>query len=181
MPYFTRVKLAFRTFFSILDHSRIPDDVAAAFDAGGRPATVVATAAAPAPAAPAPPTASPGAVHLLALMQRDGRLVDFLMEDLAAYSDAQIGAAVRDVHSGCRAALDRYFTLQPVLDDEEGRPVTIERGMDPASVKIVGNVAGAPPFRGVLRHRGWEAARIELPPLPSAGPRIIAPAEVEVS
>ena len=180
VPYFTRLKFAFRTFCSILDHSRIPDDVAAALQPE-RPVTPVA-APPPTPAAvPAAAAASPGAVHLLALLQRDGRLVDFLMEDLSAYSDSQIGAAVRDVHAGCRAAIDRYFTLRPVMHDEEGRPVTVERGVDPASVKVVGHVTGAPPFRGLLRHRGWEAARVELPPLPSTEPRIIAPAEVEVS
>jgi Domain of unknown function (DUF2760) len=68
-----------------------------------------------------------------------------------------------------------------VLEDEEGRPVTIDRGADPASVKVVGSVAGAPPYRGVLRHRGWQATRVDLPPLPSAGRTILAPAEVEIS
>jgi hypothetical protein len=118
---------------------------------------------------------------MLALLQRDGRLVDFLMEDLAAYPDAQVGAAVRDVHSGCRQALSRYVTLAPVLDDDEGRPVTVERGTDPARIKVVGNVTGTPPLRGVVRHRGWEATRTELPPLPATGRRVIAPAEVEVA
>jgi hypothetical protein len=102
------------------------------------------------------------------------------MEDLAAYQDAQIGAAVRDVHAGSRQALERYFTLEPVIDDEEGRPVPLEPNLDAARVKIVGNVAGQPQ-RGVLRHRGWEATRIALPPLPATGQTIIAPAEVEVS
>jgi hypothetical protein len=186
VPYFTRLKYAFRTFFSILDHSRIPDDVLAALGASARPSQdveppvaktpePVRTAAAPSPATPA------RATQMLALLQRDGRLIDFLMEDLAPYPDAQIGAAVRDVHAGCRQALDRYFTLQPVLDDEEGRPVTIDRDMDPSSIKIVGNTTGQPPFRGVLRHRGWETTRVELPPLPATGHNILAPAEVEIS
>ena len=117
---------------------------------------------------------------MLAILQRDGRLVDFLMEDLAAYSNAQIGAAVRDVHAGCRQALDKYATLAPVLDAAEGSTVTVDAGTDAARVKVVGNVAGAPPFRGVLRHRGWEATRLELPPLPATGRTILAPAEVEV-
>jgi hypothetical protein len=120
-------------------------------------------------------------VQLLALLQRDGRLIDFLMEDLTPYQDAQIGAAVRDVHSGSRQAVVRYFTLEPVIDDEEGRPVQVERGADPARVKVTGNVAGSPPLRGTLRHRGWEATRVELPPLPASGRTVVAPAEVEVS
>jgi hypothetical protein len=176
IPYGRRLKYAFRTFFSILDHSRIPDDVADA----------MLKKEAPPPAAPSPqPVAEPDkgdrAVQVLALLQRDGRLIDFLMEDLTPYQDAQIGAAVRDVHAGSRQALVRYFTLEPVIDDEEGRPVQVERGADPARVKLTGNVAGSPPLRGTLRHRGWDATRVELPPLPASGRTIIAPAEVEVS
>ena len=103
------------------------------------------------------------------------------MEDLTAYQDAQVGAAVRDVHAGCRSALTRYADLAPVMDDEEGQTVTVERGTDPASVKVTGTVTGDPPYRGVLRHRGWQATRVELPPLPASARTIIAPAEVEVS
>ena len=103
------------------------------------------------------------------------------MEDLSAYPDAQIGAAARDVHAGCRSALQRYLTLAPVIEDDEGRTVTVDRGMDPAAVKVVGNVAGSPPYRGVLRHRGWDATRVELPPLPASARTVLAPAEVEVS
>lgn len=172
LPYFTRLKLAFRTFFWMIDFGTIPDDV---LDATGQ------KVAPPVPQpAPVPDTAD-RAVQLLAILQRDGRLVDFLMEDLAAYPDAQVGAAVRDVHAGCRTALTRYATLASVIDDEEGQTVTIERGADPASVKLTGTVAGEPPYRGVLRHRGWQATRLELPPLPATGRTIIAPAEVEIS
>jgi len=172
ISYGTRLKYAFRSFFSLLDYGRIPDDIVEA---------VVTTRAEPQAAPPVAADQTDRAIQILALLQRDGRLVDFLMEDLAAYPDAQVGAAVRDVHAGCRAALTRYATLSPVIDDEEGRPVTVERGSDPASVKIVGAVSGEPPYRGVLRHRGWEASRFDLPPLPSSGRTIVAPAEVEIS
>ena len=166
-----RWKYAFRAFFSLIFHGRIAEDILAAFAAPPRPAPVVAPA----------PDAGDRAMQMLSLLQRDGRLVDFLMEDLTAYSDAQVGAAVRDVHSGCRQALSRYVTLTPVLDDDEGAQVNIEHGAEPARIKLVGNVTGAPPFRGVLRHRGWEATRLELPPLPGSGRTIVAPAEVEVA
>jgi hypothetical protein len=166
----TRWKYAFRAFLSLIFHGRLADDIVAAFSAP----VVVATPAA------APDTAD-RAAQVLAVLQRDGRLVDFLMEELGGYPDAQVGAAVRDVHAGCRQALAKYATLTPVLDDEEGSTVTVDRGADPARIRLVGNVAGSPPFRGVLRHRGWEATRLELPPLPSTGRTIIAPAEVEVS
>jgi hypothetical protein len=178
ISYGRRLKYAFRAFFSILDYSRIPDDIAAAL--------VKPEPQAP-QAAPAPPAAAPvlaegpdRAMQILALLQRDGRLIDFLMEDIARYADAQIGAAVRDVHAGCGQTLRRYFTLQPVLDVEEGAAVTVEQGTDPGRVKVVGNTTGAPPVRGVVRHRGWESVRIELPPLPVSSRTVIAPAEVEV-
>lgn len=170
IPYFRRVKYAFRSFFSILDYSRVPDDVVAA---------LVEVPAAPAPAVPLPEPID-RATQLLALLQRDGRLVDFLMEDLSTYADAQVGAAVRDVHAGCRTVLARYLSIAPVLDDEEGEAVTVDRGVDPARIKIVGNVAGQPPYRGILRHRGWEATRVELPPVAAGGRFVLAPAEVEV-
>jgi hypothetical protein len=172
-----RWKYAFRAFFSLIFHGRIADDILAAFAAPAAPA-----AAAPIqPARPvAPIETTDRAAQMLAILQRDGRLVDFLMEDLGAYSNEQVGAAVRDVHRGCRQALDKYATLTPVLEAAEGNSVTVEAGSDAARIKVVGNVAGAPPLRGVLRHRGWEASRLELPPLPATGRTVIAPAEVEV-
>ena len=169
-----RWKYAFRAFFSLIFHGRIADDILAAFER-----TQAAPAAVPPP--PPPVETTDRATQMLTLLQRGGRLVDFLMEDLTAYSDAQVGAAVRDVHSGCRQALSRYLTLSPVLDDQEGSPVTVQAAADPARLKVVGNVAGAPPFRGVLRHRGWEATQLNLPPLPATGRSIVAPAEVEVA
>jgi hypothetical protein len=172
IPFGRRVAYAFRAFFSILFHGRIADDIVAALVA--RPdleLNVVRVT---------PPDPIDRATQMLALLQRDGRLLDFLMEDLAAYPDAQVGAAVRDVHAGSRQALDRYFSLAPVMHEQEGQTVTVERGADAARVNVVGNVAGQPPYRGVLRHRGWEATRVELPPLPSTGRSILAPAEVEV-
>ena len=171
-----RWKYAFRAFFSLIVHGRIADDILAAF-------VTPSAVSAPAPRQPEAPAVDPGerAVQMLALLQRDGRLVDFLMEDLTAYPDAQVGAAVRDVHGSCRVSLAKYVTLGPVLDEEEGKAVTIARDTDPARVKIVGSTSGQPPFRGVVRHRGWEATRLQLPVLPSAGRTIVAPAEVEVA
>ena len=173
-----RLSLAFSAWFSIIGSGELPEDVVATLV---RPAAPVAASAAAAAAAPAPADPGHRATQVLAILQRDGRLIDFLMEDLTAYDDAQIGAAVRDVHAGSRQALQRYFTLEPVLDDEEGRPVTLERNVDAARVKVVGSVTGSAAIRGVLRHRGWEATRVALPPLPSSGHNVVAPAEVEVS
>lgn len=167
-----RWKFAFRAFFSLIFHGRLAADILDAF----RPLPGPGEAVLPTPAADTPDRAT----QILALLQRDGRLVDFLMEDLAAYADAQIGAAVRDVHAGCRQALSRYATLVPVLEDEEGGTVLLDGGTDPARIKVVGHVAGSS-FRGVVRHRGWEATRLDLPPLPPSGRTIVAPAEVEIA
>jgi len=168
----TRVKLAFAAFFTILFKGRLP----AALE-GTRPAQSAAPAS--------PPSVVDGsdrAIQMLALMQRDGRLIDFLMEDITTYADAQIGAAVRDVHAGCRGVLNRYVNLEPILAGKEGEPTSVSRDLDPASVRLVGNVTGRPPFPGTLLHHGWRVTRIELPPLAvSSGRSIVAQAEVEVA
>ena len=164
----TRVKLACAAFFSILFKARLP--AALQHSATPSPATIV----------PVVEATMDRAVQLLALLQRDGRLVDFLMEDIAAYTDLQIGSAVRDVHAGCRRALDRYITLEAILDGREGEATTISQ-VNTAAVRLVGNVTGQPPFRGTLVHRGWRATRVELPPLGADSTRsIVAQAEVEV-
>ena len=103
------------------------------------------------------------------------------MEDLGTYSDAQIGAAVRDVDAGARKALDRYFTLEPVLPGTEGGPIDVTSAVDPATVRLVGNATARPPLRGTLLHRGWRASRVELPPVVAGAARTIAQAELEVA
>jgi hypothetical protein len=181
-----RVSYAFRCFFSVLSNGEVPADIAPELVQNLAPPASAARAAAPA-AAPAPQPATPvaesadRAVQVLALLQRDGRLIDFLTEDIAPYQDAQIGAAVRDVHANCRKALEHYLQLEPVIADEEGRTVTVEAGFDPATIKLIGNVTGQPPLKGVLRHRGWRVKQANLPPLADGnGRRVVAPAEVEM-
>jgi hypothetical protein len=121
------------------------------------------------------------AVALLAILQREGRLVDFLREDIAAYPDAQVGAAVRAIHASCRKVLDEHMALEPVRSEDEGARVLVERDFDASAVRLTGNVSGKPPFRGVLRHRGWRTRRIDLPADPlGQDPSIVAPAEVEI-
>jgi Domain of unknown function (DUF2760) len=193
-PLFTRLKFAIKTFFAILFRDRIPDDVAAALMTTSPTAAATANAAPPvtAPAAPAvaratavktamPREENTAATQMLALLQRDGRLIDFLMEDIRPYADAQIGAAVRSVHAGCRHALERYVSLAPAFDAQEGTRVTVDGGADAARIKLIGNVSGEAPFTGVLHHRGWVVDRMELPPLAAAARQVIAPAEIEVA
>ncbi|MBA2880724.1 hypothetical protein HNR65_001042 [Desulfosalsimonas propionicica] len=120
-------------------------------------------------------------LHLISVLQRQGRLMDFFHEDLSAYQDAQIGAAVRSIHENCAGAVKKTIAPAAVIDKPEGQEFTVPAGFDPAAIKLTGNVTGDPPFTGVLRHRGWRAGRLELPVLSASGdPLIIAPAEVEI-
>jgi len=138
-------------------------------------------AEAPTPPEPEQPSPVP-AVQLLSLLQRKGRLIDFLQEDIQAYDDAQIGAAVRNVHSGCREVLDAHVTLAPVMEKDENTSVTIDPGFDAHTIRLTGTVSGEPPFTGVLRHRGWRVERIDLPQqMQELKDLIVAPAEVEVN
>lgn len=120
-------------------------------------------------------------VHLLSVLQREGRLMDFLREDLSRFEDAQIGAAVRGVHENCNKALARYLTPQPVMPQAEGETVVVPPGFDPEAVKLTGNVVGDPPFSGILRHRGWRFQSVAVPQLSAMDdPTLIAPAEIEI-
>jgi hypothetical protein len=144
----------------------------------GSPAPVIEAAPAAPPAPREPDDAA--ALRLLGMLQEEGRFVDFLEEDLAPYPDAQIGAAARGIHEGCRKALHDRLVLEPVLTASEGDPVTVEPGFDPATIRLTGNVSGTPPFRGVLRHAGWRVRHATLPARRGQDPHLIAPAEVEI-
>ena len=120
-------------------------------------------------------------VHLFSVLQREGRLLDFLQEDLSHYEDGQIGAAARSIHENCRKTIERYLSLEPVMKHAEGETIEIASGFDQHAVKLVGNVVGQPPFSGILRHRGWQLRSISLPKLSEAeNPNLIAPAEIEI-
>jgi hypothetical protein len=142
------------------------------------------TAPAPAqPAAPAP-RAEAEIVAFLALLQESGRLVDFAREDISGASDADLGAAARVVHDGCRKVLDEYFDIGPVRETPEGAQVVLEAGFDAPAHRLLGSVPDRPPYRGKLLHPGWIARSVRLPRITgTTGERpwpVIAPAEVEV-
>jgi len=128
-----------------------------------------------------PPKPSGEPLRLLALLQRDGRLLDFLLEDIQAYPDAQIGAAVRDIHRQCQAALKEHLVLEPVLAKAEGESVEVLAGFDPSAIRLTGNVTGQPPFKGTLQHQGWRVKEIKLAPPPEGqDDLVLMPAEVEL-
>jgi hypothetical protein len=193
---FGRISLAVAAFFRILGDGRFAAEVsrlredatadsAACAPAAGASTPAPTPAAAPV-AAPAPaPTlkqASPdAALQLLGLLQRDARFIDFIEEDIRNYSDADIGAAARLVHEGCRATLREHFTIRPVRDEAEGSRVTLPDGFDASLVRLTGNVVGRAPFSGSISHRGWRVDEVRLPKLAdSHNANVIAPAEVEL-
>jgi hypothetical protein len=140
---------------------------------------------------PAPATAPPPApaanqaegeiAAFLALLQEKGRLVDFLMEDVTAYDDAQVGAAARVVHQGCKEVMKEHFRITPVSVAEEGSQVTVPAGYAADEYRLIGKISGDPPFSGKLIHKGWKTDYVKLPRIvKSSGIPAIAPAEVEV-
>jgi hypothetical protein len=171
----SRISAAFRSFFSLLFSGILPEDIAAAYGY---------TKPKPAPVVEIPKIkASDGALQILQILQRDSRLIDFLMEDIGSYADDQVGAAVRGVHTDCRDSLSRHMTLVPVIDGVEGTPQKLDtsKAPDPARIKLIGNVpaSGKPPA-GTLCHRGWMVSSINLPPIGKQDVAILAPAEIEI-
>ncbi|HPU80677.1 MAG: DUF2760 domain-containing protein [Candidatus Accumulibacter sp.] len=177
----SRISLAFGTFFSILSDARFAASVQA-LRAGEQRAEPSAPAPAPRAAAVPLKEAPPdGALQLLGLLQREARFIDFIQEDVAAYADADVGAAARVVHEGCRKVLRDNFTISPVRDEAEGSRITLPEGFDATAIRVTGNVVGNPPFHGSITHRGWRVVDTRLPKLTGSHElRIVAPAEVEL-
>lgn len=170
----SRISSAFSSFFAILFKGELPERVALEFGFV-RPPKVE-------PPKPQPEIrVSDGAIQILSILQRDARLVDFLMEDIQGYSDDQVGAAVRSLHEQSRESLGRYITLTPVIDAVEGTRTRIEK-KDAQSVKLIGNVpASGSASQGILRHKGWRVDKVDLPKLqPSQAGKVLAPAEIEI-
>jgi hypothetical protein len=165
---------AFRAFFSLIS-GKFPEDIA--LEHG----YILKSSIPPPPAPPPPVKVSDGALQLLGILQRDSRLVDFLMEDISGFSDEQVGGAMRGVHEQCRTSLDRYLKLTPVIDGVEGTYTKLDSSLEKRT-KLIGNVpaSGKAPG-GLLRHKGWRAEKIDLP---KTGAKedltIIAPAEIEI-
>jgi Domain of unknown function (DUF2760) len=149
-------------------------------------APVAAGVPSPAPVAVAPPPPAPNQAEgeiaaFLALLQEKGRLVDFLMEDVTTYDDAQVGAAARVIHQGCKEVLAEHFSITPVSVAEEGSRVTVPAGYTADEYRLIGKISGNPPFSGKLIHKGWRTDYVKLPRIAkSSRLPTIAPAEVEL-
>jgi hypothetical protein len=175
LSFFARLWLAWLCFFRVLFDGRFAARVQEARSAPALPAPPQA----PAPVRGADTTMA--ALQLLSLLQREGRLVDFLQQDIASFPDAEVGVAARVVHEGCRRALREHASIEPVRAETEGARVKLDAGFDADAVKLVGDVRGEPPWSGTLRHRGWRATRLELPRLVGEhDAHVLAPAEVEL-
>lgn len=135
----------------------------------------------PPPEPPKPPKLSGEPLRLLTLLQREGRLLDFLLEDISGAPDDLVGAGVRDIHKKAQATLKEHLALEPVLPGQEDQTVEVPAGFDPSAITLTGNVTGSPPFRGVLKHHGWRVKSYKLPaPPPGVDELVVAPAEVEL-
>ena len=132
------------------------------------------------PPKPAKPSGAP--LRMLALLQAEARLVDFLMEDIAGAADAQIGQAVREIHKKAQAALKQHAVLEPVLSGNEGDNATVSKGFDPSAIRVVGNVTGEPPFNGQINHPGWRVKELKLAAPPEGADEfVLQPAEVQIA
>jgi hypothetical protein len=190
--------LAFLCFFRILFGRRLPAEAAQFLPEGAEPRKQLPenADAKPEAKAEAKPEAKKdvekpkvplaqhhrdGALALLALLQREGRFVDFVRDSVDTASDADIGAAAREVHRGCRKVIDQHLTIEAVMPGEEEAKVSVPKGFDPAEVRLIGEAKGEPPYRGTLRHHGWRVVEAKLPTLAEGIDRaVIAPAEVEL-
>jgi hypothetical protein len=197
LSFFARLWLAFVCFWRIWANRAFAQavlplqqaDAAGQLPAGTPPTEPSARQPAPVtpvakePAAPPPPEREhAAALQFLAMLQREGRLIDFLQEDVAAFPDADVGAAARIVHEGCRKVLRQYLALEPVLAQNEGDTVQVPAGFDAQRIRLTGNVAGQPPYSGSLKHKGWVITSVTFPSTsPALDPRVLAPAEVELS
>lgn len=191
--FWLRLMWAFRYFFLVLTSAEFARQVAVLdqqrrIGTEGAPAAaeeerIKETEKAKVPAEPVVPAADPEqpVLQLLGLLQQEARLIDFLQEDVTHYGDADIGAAARIVHSGCRKVLRQYMELAPIMQEAEQSRVTVPAGFDATEIRLTGRISGEGPFTGTLIHRGWKVTRIELPRMsPGHNARVLAPAELEV-
>ena len=175
---------AFKVLFAVMFSAEQAKKVHTALDGAAPPAGSAAPAVEKKPEKPVPPPkpSRSEALTLLATLQREARFVELVQEPLDGYSDAQVGAAARDVLRDCYKVVQRLFELQPVSGESEGSEIDVPAGFDPGRTRLTGNVTGEPPFRGKLVHHGWEAKHVQLPEWTGspAASKVVAPAEVEL-
>lgn len=182
--FLRRIGIAFGGFFALLGNAEVAgryQRMRAGEETLAQAGTGVSPAHRPAAAAALHEAPHEAALQLLGMLQRDARFLDFVEEEVTAYSDADIGAAARIVHEGCRKVLREHFTIEPVYSEPEGSRITVADGFNAAAVRLTGRVVGDPPFSGTLAHRGWRVTETRLPMLANGHDvSIVAQAEVEL-
>lgn len=167
-----------RTAWGLNLAARVKNDPALA---GKIEALLVPDAPASPPPTPAKTKPSGEPLRLLALLQGEARFLDFLLEDISGYQDAQVGQAVRDIHRKAQAVLKQHLVLEPVIASAEGQVVSVQAGFDPSAIRVLGNVTGQPPYSGELQHPGWRVRELKLAPLPAGQDAfVLQPAEVQL-
>lgn len=155
-----------------------------AFSSGTpKPAPRPAVAEAVKPVAIAAPQnqAQAEVVTLLGIFQEKGRFIDFLMEDITPFNDAEVGGVARAVHQGCKEALNEHFHIEPISPEGEGASITVPAGYAADEFRLVGNLSGEAPFTGKIVHKGWKTTSVKLPRvLKTDRLPAIAPAQIEV-
>ncbi len=176
MSFFARLKLAFLFLFGRLSAKALASLPSDDQPAPQLPATTLSSV-------PAGPAASQhdAALFLLGLLQREGRFLDFVQEDIASYGDADVGAAARLVHEGCRKVVTEYLKVSAIVSQPEGASISVPQGFNASQFRLTGNVSGDGPWKGTLKHHGWKIDSHSLPTVPTTVDlRAIAPAEVEI-
>lgn len=180
----SRIGVAFAAFFQSLFDAKSAQRIAEALEnpAHKRPTTPAAIPApAPKPTPPAPTRSD--AITLLALLQREARLVDLVQQPLTGFTDDQIGAAARDVLTNTATVLKRVLDIAPASSEDEGASITIPADYDAGATTLSGNVPSTGPYNGKIVHAGWKAKKCDLPAWTGgkAAAMVIAPVEVEVN
>lgn len=178
--------LALRAFFRVLFDRQVATAVDQALSGKSDVRELPAPSKSDSPPTPERKVAKPirnDAISLLATLQREARFVDLVKESLDQYSDAQVGAAARDVLRDCAQVIDRLFDLSPVVTEPEGTTVTTPATIDSGTYRLSGHTSGSPPYKGSVVHHGWRAKQCQLPQWSgtSESALVIAPAEIEVA
>jgi hypothetical protein len=125
-------------------------------------------------------TSRSDALTLLAVMQKESRILDLIFDDLDGYSDEQIGGASRQVLRDLRDCLDSHVKIESLVDKQEGDVVQIPDAASPIRWKVIGDASAQ---SGTLTHAGYVAKKVALPEWTGTeeNASIIAPAEVDGS
>ncbi len=127
------------------------------------------------------PVNNNAAKQLLKILQKQGRLLDFLTQNIDQFNDKEVANAAKVVHRGCNRALKKHCIIKAIYDTNENTNITLNPNFDRSKVNLTGNHHIKSPIKGILIHKGWQIESLSLPTLTEkANPDILQPAEIEV-